>query len=62
MDPTDGLPVQRYRYQDVTILQDISPADEQQTTHSDDYPYPELPLPSFFHQLPPHSQVRTGIL
>jgi hypothetical protein len=60
-DPTDGLPVRKYVLETVKINQDASsdPYDagnESTATKESDFPWPELPLPSFFDSLPPHNQ------
>jgi hypothetical protein len=60
-DPTDGLPVRKYVLETVKINQDASldPADaanKSTANQTDDFPWPELPLPSFIDSLPPYSQ------
>ena len=65
-DPTDGLPVRKWEQLTVKVNQDTSndpsDANNQSTEHNDsDFPWPEQPLPHFFNQLPPHSQVSTSI-
>ena len=60
-DPTEGLPVRNWYLGNVNIKQDESNAteDDQQPSanaKNPDYPWPELPLPSFFSELPPLSQ------
>ena len=60
-DPTEGLPVQQYTLDAVTIKQDTTSAnadESNQTEHNDaGFPWPEPPLPSYINQLPAHSQV-----
>ncbi|RMD39844.1 hypothetical protein DV735_g5282, partial [Chaetothyriales sp. CBS 134920] len=67
-DPTDGLPVRKYVLEAVRVNQDNAAAgldnlDPDRAGRSaldrDDgtfYPWPDLPLPSFFDQLPVHNQ------
>lgn len=60
-DPTEGLPVRNWYLGQINIKQDESTAteDDQQPSanaKNPDYPWPELPLPSFFAELPPLSQ------
>ncbi|RMZ89336.1 hypothetical protein DV736_g3430, partial [Chaetothyriales sp. CBS 134916] len=67
-DPTDGLPVRKYILETVRVNQDTAAAglddldpdragksvlDKDDGTY---YPWPDLPLPSFFDQLPLHNQ------
>jgi hypothetical protein len=59
-DPTEGLPVKKWQLSEVTIKQvekDDDGDDAKTGNINPDYPWPELPLPKDFHQLPPHSQV-----
>jgi hypothetical protein len=59
-DPTEGLPVKKWQLSDVTVKQveKDDDGDEAKTgSINPDYPWPELPLPKDFHQLPLHSQV-----
>lgn len=59
-DPADGLPVRKYVFDTVTINQDAStePTDVANKTNTNESStiWTELPLPSFFDSLPPHSQ------
>jgi hypothetical protein len=60
-DPTEGLPVRNWYLGNINVKQDepVTNDDEQQTnanTINPDFPWPELPLPSFFSELPPLSQ------
>ena len=59
MDPMEGLPVTRWRMGNVTVKQDLEPDQDEQEAKSkeDEYPWPELPLPTFYSQIPAHSQV-----
>lgn len=60
-DPTEGLPVKKWQLSDVTVKQveKDDDGDEAKTgSVNPDYPWPELPLPKDFYQLPLHSQVR----
>ncbi|RMZ75578.1 hypothetical protein DV737_g5221, partial [Chaetothyriales sp. CBS 132003] len=67
-DPTDGLPVRKYVLESIRVNQDTAAAglddldpdrvgksalDKDDGTY---YPWPDLPLPSFFDQLPLHNQ------
>jgi hypothetical protein len=57
----EGLPVKKWQLSEVTMKQveKEEDADDAKTgSVNPDYPWPELPLPKDFHQLPPHSQVR----
>ncbi len=59
-DPTEGLPVKKWQLTDVTVKQKENDDDGDDTKTGNvnpDYPWPELPLPKDFHQLPLHSQV-----
>lgn len=68
LDPTDGLPVQRWGLQKITINQDAS-TDPSSTNpkstssaewaaqfNTEQHPWPEHPLPSYYHQLQPWNQ------
>lgn len=55
-DPTEGLPVRKWEQQFVTIKQDQKSEADPPQGPNPDYPWPELPLPKDFHQLPAHSQ------
>jgi hypothetical protein len=60
----EGLPVKKWQLSEVTIKQveKEEDADDAKTgSVNPDYPWPELPLPKDFHQLPPHSQVRDAL-
>ena len=61
-DPTEGLPVRRWEFKDVTVNQNPKQADENSTAGflfpNDNYPWSELPLPKDYDGLPPHNQVR----
>lgn len=66
-DPTEGLPVRNWYLGNINIKQDepVANDDDQQANANavnPDYPWSELPLPSFFAELPPLSQqiVRVG--
>lgn len=68
LDPTDGLPVQRWGLTKVTINQDTptdsSSANPKSTSsaewatqfNTEQHPWPERPLPSYFNQLTPWNQ------
>ncbi|OAP60941.1 hypothetical protein AYL99_05943 [Fonsecaea erecta] len=60
-DVTEGLPVQRWEYTRVKVNQDASAdhtdGNNQSTENQDSsHSWPELPLPSFWPQLPPANQ------
>jgi hypothetical protein len=60
-DPTEGLPVRNWYLGNINVKQDepVANDDDQQATTNTinpDFPWPELPLPSFFSDLPPLSQ------
>ncbi|KAK5053727.1 hypothetical protein LTR84_001688 [Exophiala bonariae] len=57
LDPTEGLPVQNWEFQTVRVNQDettepAESADQGPKFNHPNYPWPEQPLPAFFHQLP----------
>lgn len=59
-DPTEGLPVRRWEFQEVTIKQDPKGEDKDEDGKegsNPNWPWPDLPLPKDFNLLPPHSQV-----
>lgn len=56
----EGLPVKKWQLAEVTVKQVEKEDDGDEAkpgSINPDYPWPELPLPKDFHQLPPHSQV-----
>ena len=60
-DPTDGLPVRKYVLETIKLNQDASldpndTANKAATNANPEFPWPDLPLPSFFNDLQPHSQ------
>ena len=62
LDPTEGLPVRKWEQVSVVVNQDATPdptdANNQSTENEEsEFPWPEQPLPSWFPQLAPHSQV-----
>jgi len=66
-DPTEGLPVRKWEQVSVKINQDtsldpIDSNDQNAENHESDFPWPELPLPNFYNQLAPHSQVSSPVV
>ncbi|KAL9111918.1 MAG: hypothetical protein Q9227_003768 [Pyrenula ochraceoflavens] len=59
-DPTEGLPVRKWDYKDVTVNQNPKQAEENSTGGfmfpNENYPWSELPLPKDYDGLPPHNQ------
>ncbi|KAL9616333.1 MAG: hypothetical protein Q9160_008796 [Pyrenula sp. 1 TL-2023] len=59
-DPTEGLPVRKWEYRDVTFNQNPKPPEEPSAGGyvfpNENYPWSELPLPKDFTALAPHVQ------
>lgn len=64
-DPTEGLPVKKYRLENVRVNQDayLDPLDasREEQGREEDLFAQELPLPHYFNQLPELNQVRFNV-
>lgn len=64
-DPTEGLPVKKYRLESVRVNQDayLDPLDpgREEMGREEDLFAQELPLPHYFSQLPELNQVRSNV-